>query len=133
MENWNDTIIWSEEVDDIFKKRGIALFDMCIANWAFTKPDALNIIDKLKEMQIPILGGDVLIGNSYAMQYNFDSWYCHKKDVPREDTYLNFSIEKAKQYIKNYNIKTNNNEDIFFTIVPLVKNNNLEIIRLVRW
>jgi hypothetical protein len=127
---------WSEKVDAIFKEKGISLFEIFEQNWAFTKENALDVIDKLKEKQIPILGGDVLIKRKNIIYHTYDNWCCEIRDMPVGETFLNFSIEKSRQYILNYPSTTKEKEVILFTIVPKVKNddkNNIEIIRLVRW
>jgi hypothetical protein len=124
-------IIWSEEIDAIFKEKMTPLFDMNDNYWVFTKDNALDVIEKLKKIKIPVLYGEVLIAQNNKIRITGDGWWCEKKDIPTDETYLNFSIEKSKQYILNYKIS----EDgiVLFTIFPMVKDNRLEIIKLVRY
>jgi hypothetical protein len=49
MKNCNDNIIWSEEVDTIFKEKGMPLFDIKDNNWVFTRDNALDVIEKIKK------------------------------------------------------------------------------------
>jgi hypothetical protein len=138
MVNYNDNIIWSKAVDAIFKEKGIPLFDIIDNNWAFTKENILDVVEKLKEIQIPILGGDVFVKRKGMIRFGNANWYCNKSDTPEGKMFLDFSIEKSKQYILhvlNYNA-TNKKEEVLFSIVPQVKNddkNNIEIIKLIRW
>jgi hypothetical protein len=82
------------------------------------------------------LGGDVFVKRKGMIRFGNANWYCNKSDTPEGKMFLDFSIEKSKQYILhvlNYNA-TNKKEEVLFLIVPHVKNddkNNIEIIRLI--
>ena len=71
-----------------------------------------------RELQVPILGGDVYRLVNGALRSNYDNWYCD--ELPNEflSDFVIRSIDKAKQYIESYNIKKG--DDIFFTLVPKV-------------
>jgi hypothetical protein len=121
MNIFDNYIIWSNQIDAVFRENGISLFDNNIKNWAFTKKEALNVINQLAILRIPILGGDVLTKQGCKWEYNYDNWYSEEKDTPQGESFLEHSIKKAKAYIINYKTIDDNAIEIFFTIVPRIK------------
>jgi len=74
--------------------------------------DALEAIELLKDVQQPILGGDVLTDNlgslGYAYQfwgaeYHCLDWYCEKMDKESQIDYYNRTYELAKDSINRAN------------------------------
>lgn len=102
------------QINELLKK-GRSLQGVGINNWAFSKEDALNILDRFEELEVSILGGDVceLINNS--IQPNYDNWYCNRLSSETNIEFSKRSIKRAKDYILNYNV--NNPNQIFFSFV----------------
>ena len=100
---------------NLLPQTGVSLESIGVKNWAFSKEDAIVVLDKYLELQIPILGGDVCVRSNEVIQYNYDNWHCDK--VPDESNidFVNRSIAVARNYISNY--KMNNLENIFFAFV----------------
>lgn len=109
------TIVWSNQVDEILKI-GCSLDQIGIRNWALTKEAALNALDKLLEIQVPILGGDVFEKINGVMRPKYDNWYCDPILDESKDDFVVRSIGIAKRYIENYQV--NYPDIIFFALVP---------------
>ena len=97
-------------------KVGVSLESIGVKNWALSKEDAVKALDKFNELQIPILGGDVCEKINEVIQYNYDNWYCDRQPNESQFDFVNRSIDKARDYINNYN--SENIENIFFAFVP---------------
>lgn len=96
-------------------EKGISLSPMGVNNKAFSKKDALELVERLFILKIPILGGDVCEINEYNfIEYNYDNWSCNKQSDESDETYLTRSILRTKEYINNYPIESNK---IFFAFV----------------
>lgn len=109
--------IWSTDVDNIFAE-GYSLTSMGVNNWALSKESALKVLNKLEQLQVAVLGGDVceLIGD--IIQYNYDSWHCDQGQGELNNEFVLRSIATAKQYIKDY--KVENSKRVLFAFVPKV-------------
>ena len=57
---------------------GFCLQKYGINNWALTENQALLAIEKIKELNIAILGGDVCFRSNGIFQLNYDNWYVEK-------------------------------------------------------
>ena len=110
-------VIWSYSIDKILGS-GLSLESLGIKNWALSRQKVLQVLEQFRELQVPILGGDVYRLVNGALRSNYDNWYCD--ELPNEffSDFVIRSIDKAKQYIESYNIKKG--DDIFFTLVPKV-------------
>lgn len=96
-------------------KKGHSLQGIGINNWAFSKEHALNILDRFEELQVIILGGDVLELINGNFQHNYDNWYCNK--LPNE-TNLEFAKRShilSREYIENNSI--DDGSKILFSLV----------------
>lgn len=102
------------KINELLNK-GISLQGIGINNWAFSKDDALDILNRFEELQVSILGGDVceLINN--RIQPNYDNWYCNRLSNETDVEFSKRSIKRAKDYIMDYNV--DNPNQIFFIFV----------------
>ena len=73
-----------------------------VKEWAFTRADALKLLEIMKQAQMPNIGGDVVIENEGGLNYTNDSWYYNRSDHETQEQYVVSSISKAEEYIKNY-------------------------------
>jgi hypothetical protein len=103
-----------KEVNELLKK-GYSLYDVGINNWAFSKEDALGILNRFEELQISILGGDVYELTNSIVQPNYDNWYCNRLSNETDIEFSKRSIKRAKDYITNYNVS--DPSQIFFAFV----------------
>lgn len=104
-------IIWSKEVDDILSV-GYYLDDIGIRNWALSEVEALVAIERLSEINMPILGGAVLIKENGRLKANYDSWYCIQRNSESKNSFLVRSISESRKYIDDYNI----NQQVYFVL-----------------
>lgn len=104
-----------KEVENILKS-GLSLKEeMGVNNWAFHKTEALNVLNELLKLQVPILGGDVCEKIDDVIQYNYDNWHCDRVKNESENDYIERSIRHTQKYIENYPKK--DSENIFFAFV----------------
>lgn len=108
-------VIWSEKIDSILSY-GYSLSQIGVNNWALTKEEALLALDKLLEIQVPILGGDVYHKSGETFHSNYDNWYCDQIEGELKADYLTRSIDVARQYIINYQAETSNT--VYFALIP---------------
>ena len=87
---------------NIKKTRGLSLHELGVAEVAFTRSDALDVLNCLNGSQAGVLGGDVLKVVNGKPQYTYDNW--HVDRVPSEDIseFLRRSISETDKYIRNY-------------------------------
>ena len=102
-------------INDILKI-GVSLESIGVKNWALSKEDAINALNRFYELKIPILGGDVCENFNGVIQYNYDNWYCDRQPNESQLDFVNRSIATARDYINNYH--SENIEKIFFALVP---------------
>jgi len=81
--------------------------------YALEVDDALQAIEILKEIHIPVLGGDILSNKSgsliyayqfWGSQYHCLNWYCEKSDSESKEVFCERSIHKAKKAIELANM-----------------------------
>lgn len=94
-------IIRSKNIDEILKV-GKWLGESGINNWALTKSQALEALDKLLNLNIAVLGGDVYETRGDYIQPNYDNWYSDRQPGESKEDYLNRSIEESRTYIERY-------------------------------
>jgi hypothetical protein len=82
---------------------GISLDSLGFEDFAWLPQDALEIIRKLTEARIPILGGDVFFLQNNKPTHTIDSWYIKRKEeYASPKAFLEESEQKAVNYIKAY-------------------------------
>lgn len=104
-------IFWSKEIDEILKV-GKSLNGIGVNNWALTKSQAMEVLEKFSKLKVPVAGGDVYENSDGVFQSNYDNWYCDSEKNDKD--YVIQSIKKSKEYIKSYNL----NSKYFFVLVP---------------
>ena len=68
--------------------------------YAFPKQQALNIISKLKEKNVPILGKDVYCLKNSLIIDSCDSWYCNFESGETQQDSMKRSYLLAKNTLK---------------------------------
>jgi hypothetical protein len=88
-----------------------------VDEWAFRREDALKMLESMKKKRIPCSGGDVIIeDNEGKLKYVNDNWYYqYNKHGEDQEQYIDKSIVKAEEYIKNYPEK--DNQKYFYILV----------------
>ena len=92
---------WSKKVESIISI-GLALHEKGICNWALSKEQALEVLDKFEVEKISVLGGDVYELNGDEPESNYDNWSCDREPDEALEDYAVRSIKKARDYISNY-------------------------------
>lgn len=89
------------KLDEIMK-RGISLWNLGIADLAFTREDTIQLLDVYQSLHVPVAGGDVYSVMDQEITISGDNWYYDRAPNDSDDDYVNNSIMKAKQYIMAY-------------------------------
>lgn len=105
---------WSENIDAILSL-GQSLEELGVRNWALQKDTALEALDRLLNIGVPILGGDVYVVKNDSLEQNYDNWYCERNEDETNADFIERSVSFAKRYISSYKI---NGRDVYFSIVP---------------
>lgn len=82
--------------------RGRSLSEIGAKGIAFTRSDILTALQCLKGSQIVVLGGDVLTDDKGKLRYTHDSWYVNRRDGEAIVDYVERSIERAENYVRNF-------------------------------
>ena len=93
------------ETKDLADKNKIEYTDlspMGVNSVAFTKENALLIVKKIKQENIPILGGDVCLMSNGKIQYSNDHWSYSKKDDETLRQYTERSYLATIDYLTKY-------------------------------
>ena len=108
------------ETKDLADKNKIEYTDispMGVNSVAFTKENALLIVKKIREENIPILGGDVCLISNGEIQYTADNWSFSKKD----DETLRQFIERSYLGTIDYLTKYGEERISYFWKIPIRK------------
>lgn len=109
--------VWSREVDSILCV-GSSLENSGVRNWAIGRQAALMALDRLAEIGVAVLGGDVYVSTDQGLESNYDNWYCNKNSGESESDFVTRSVKESINFIANYKMK---NPEVFFSIVPSIK------------
>lgn len=101
---WNDAIV-------AILSQGISLEEYGTRNWALTRGQALDALDKLTLIGVPISGGDVYIYSNGKYVPTYENWYFESKNG---QNYAESSIEYSRNFIENFDAF----EKPFFVLVP---------------
>jgi hypothetical protein len=107
-------IIWSSDVDSILSS-GRNLIDIGVRNWALERSAALVAVNRLADLGIPVLGGDVYAENGNTIEPNCDSWHCERAAGESPSDFVRRSIFEARKYISKYQIASGH---VYFALVP---------------
>jgi hypothetical protein len=83
------------EILKFIKNKSIDLSEMGYNNFALSKKDALELLEKFKENNILLYGGDFLEKKEGRINYNYTNWSTDGKDIM-------YNLEYAKDFIKKY-------------------------------
>lgn len=107
---------WTKKSEKILSC-GISLVKNGVNNWALTRKQSLQALDKFKNMYVPVVGGDVYeITSNGELESNYDSWYCDRRANEELEDFVIRSINNAHEYITNYS--SHDRRDVFFVLVP---------------
>ena len=96
------------------KQKSISLEKYGLNDLAWSKEDALDLLNSIMEDNIGILGGDVYKLSLQRLEPLYDNWSCKPNNSETEvEYYLRSKVESLK-YIENYPIQPN--EKIVFSI-----------------
>ncbi len=109
------TIIWTENIDAILS-RGVSLESIRVNNWALTRQQALDVLDKFTALGIAVLGGDVYNIKDEVIKASYDNWYCNPLVNESKDVFIQRSLVYARNYICGYS--DSEADTVRFVLVP---------------
>ena len=92
---------FSEAVESVLSQ-GTDLEEFGSANWGLRRADALEAISRLRELKVPVLGGDVWEIKDAKPFLTYDSWFYQRQAGEPFESFLEGSIERARRYIQEY-------------------------------
>lgn len=95
--------VWSEEVDSILGV-GRSLESVGVRNWALERDAALSALERLSDLGVGVLGGDVYVDDGGRFSSNYDNWHCSKELGEPDADFVFRSVCKAKNYIVRYQL-----------------------------
>ena len=102
------------KIREKINQKSISLENYELNDLAWTKEDALALIDSIINDEIGILGGDVCKITSSHLEFLYDNWSCEIDENELKEKYYSRSKIESKKYIENYPV--NPEEGIIFSI-----------------
>jgi hypothetical protein len=99
--------------------KGMYLNTLGVENWGLTRDQALFALNQLRELNVPVLGGDVCEIINDIIRYNYDNWYCEQNLDESNLSFVVRSIDIARDYLENYHCK--NDINCLFVLVPQIQ------------
>jgi len=84
--------------------------------WAFSRVVALQVIEALCAIKVPILGGDIYRVMNGRPCATGDSWFCSSRASESLDAFIVRSCNESMKYLEEYDITYS--DDTLIVIVP---------------
>jgi hypothetical protein len=79
-----------------------------VNNILFDRIDALQVVDLLSGLGIPILGSDVYVKEDQGYNVTYDNWFCDQESDESFKEFVLRSCLVTKAYIENYDPNSHN-------------------------
>lgn len=89
---------WSHQIDEVLST-GRSLHSSGVHNWVLSRDQALNALDALEALAVPVLGGDVYVEIDNRIRSCGENWYYDADEDESPGLRVQRSIEKARDYI----------------------------------
>ncbi len=90
------------EIPTQLQSRAIELSHLHVAEVAWLRKDAMEIIRQLKGSKVAILGGDVLQKRSGRFEYEYSNWAVDRQSNESPEAYAARSLEETEHYVRNF-------------------------------
>lgn len=70
--------------------------------FAFSRSDAIELIDLLMKNSVAIVGGDVMKYLDGRLEYVYANWFCSRKELESHAEYVNRSGLLALKYVSDF-------------------------------
>jgi hypothetical protein len=90
------------KLPETFIEKALSLSHLGVADLAWLRRDAIEMIKALDWSAIAILGGDVLKKENNVYKYNYDNWHCDIRQGEAWDAYAQRSRKETEEYLKKY-------------------------------
>ena len=84
-----------KEVLEYIENNSMDMLEMGVFNFALLKNDALVLIEKFKDSNILIYGGDFIAKENGKLDYNYTNWSMDTTDII-------YNLEYSKNFIEKY-------------------------------
>lgn len=95
-------MIMTEDYSQFLATKGVSLGQLGLEEVALRREDALRAIRVLKELSLPILGGDVYFEQQGSVHPAYANWYVDRKDNESRKAFADRSCVKAENYVADY-------------------------------
>jgi hypothetical protein len=106
---------WSPAIDAILSV-GERLTALGSWNWALPKAAVLGAVQRIGELGIGILGGDVYRREGSELVFDYGGWHSDAQPGEERQAFIARSLEETIAYISAYP-----DEQAFFAIVPNIQ------------
>lgn len=93
--------VWRKDIDSILSV-GRWLGDIGVRNWLLSRDEALSAIDRLSELGVGLLGGDLYGGAIAPMTVSREGWQCDPVSGESPDEFAIRSAKESRAYILRY-------------------------------
>lgn len=90
-----------ERYQELIEKNGYDLSGAGVGGYAFERAPALEAVSILRELSVPILGGDVYANRS-QLELTYDNWYVNRAPDEEDASYALRSADVASNFIEKY-------------------------------
>ena len=91
-----------EQILDAFSSRGRSLEPLGLQEIAWVKSDALEIVARLADKGVAVLGGDVYKEFPDGLRPTYENWYCERSSEEDFRAFTERSREKAVAFLRSY-------------------------------
>lgn len=98
----DEAISMSDPYVDLLAEKGISLSNLEIGGRALVREDALNAVQILRRLSLPILGGDVYFEYSGRIEPAYCNWFVEQMEGEPLGEFTERSCEHTRQYIERF-------------------------------
>jgi hypothetical protein len=102
--------------DQLLASRGVSLQQLGLADRALRHADALIAVEIVRQLRLPILGGDVYLVCDQRVELAYANWSCNPRDGEDGAYYVTRSCDEARRYIAAFP-RQDDAEPIFVLVI----------------
>lgn len=84
------------------KAAAVPLAELHVREVAWSRANALRVLDQISGQSVAVLGGDVLEAPDGRMRYAYSNWHAERNHDESFSEYAARSIDAARRYINDY-------------------------------
>jgi hypothetical protein len=88
-----------ERYEEILAAKGVSLDRLGLQELALRRSDALDAIQVLRDLSIPVLGGDVYLERAGGVELGYANWHVERQSREEAGQFAERSCIKAESYV----------------------------------